>query len=283
MRITETMLKRDHPNMVMPAPDKRDSQREWDDAVSKSEFTDLLNSAHQIDQARLLAAASPHTGSWIQALPLPQLGLNLGDEPTRIAVSLRLGTPICEPHRCRCGQRVNEYGRHGLSCKFSAGRNPRHTAINDIVKRALATAGIPAVLELVGLDKSSSRRPDGVSVFPFSQGKCLSWDATVSDTFAKTALMDSAASAGSAARKAEERKIRHYQALEEQYRFTPISLETTGVYGNKTETFIQELGRRMRGNTGDVRQTQWLRQRLSIAIARGNASSILATGNFYPE
>ena len=175
---------------------------------------------------------------------------------------------------------VDKRGLHGLSCQKSAGRLPRHAHINDIVKRALATAGIPAILEPVGLDRGDGKRPDGISVFPFSEGKSLCWDATVSDTFCQTALLSSAHSPGSAANRAEDRKIAHYQSLQSQYRFTPISMETTGAYGKLTEKFVSELGRRLRGATGDPREASWLRQRLSLAIVRGNAISITGTGQF---
>ena len=153
--------------MQKPSTEKQNSQKEWDDAVSKSEFTDLLNSAHQVDQARLLAAASPHSGSWLTAIPLAQLGLHLDNDSVHIAIALCLGTPICQPHRCRCGKLVDAYGRHGLSCLKSAGRIPRHAAINDIIKRALATAGIPATLEPAGLDRGNGKRPDGITIFPW--------------------------------------------------------------------------------------------------------------------
>ena len=39
---------------------------------------------------------------------------------------------------------------HGLSCRYSAGRHPRHSAMNDVVKRALLKAGLPSVLEPPG-------------------------------------------------------------------------------------------------------------------------------------
>jgi len=38
-------------------------------------------------------------------------------------------------------------GRHGLSCKLSAGRHSRHASANDINLRALRTAGIPSVMQ----------------------------------------------------------------------------------------------------------------------------------------
>ena len=44
-------------------------------------------------------------------------------------------------------------GLRGLSCKYSAGRRPRHAALNDVVKRVLQRAGLPCVLEPSGLDR----------------------------------------------------------------------------------------------------------------------------------
>ena len=70
----------------------------------------------------------------------------------------------------------------------SAGRFPRHKAINDIVKRALDADGMHAILEPAGLDRGDGKRPDGITTFPFANGKCLAWDATCSDTFSPSAL-----------------------------------------------------------------------------------------------
>ena len=85
-------------------------------------------------RARLLAVQAKESGVWLNALPVPSLGLRLDDEVVCIAAGLRLGVPLCRPHVCsQCGGHMNELGIHGLSCKFSAGRLPRHTAINTIV------------------------------------------------------------------------------------------------------------------------------------------------------
>ena len=151
--------------------------------------------------------------------------------------------------------------------------------MNDIIKRTLNTAGLPAILEPVGLDSADGKRPDGITVFPFSQGKSLVWDATCSDTFCQTSLLDSALNPGSAANKAEERKMRYYQSLQDRHRFVPVSIETSGTYGTETAKFIAELGKRMTSITGEKRETEWLRQRLSVAIVQGNATSVLSTGS----
>ena len=126
------------------------------------------------------------------------------------------------------------------------------------------------------MDRGDGKRPDGITVFPFSEGKSLCWDATCVDTYAETNLNRSAVSSGSAARGAEEAKRRKYSVLGDRYRFEPIAVETAGVYGSTTASVIAEIGRRISGATGEPRETFWLEQRIGLAIQRGNASSILA-------
>ena len=52
--------------------------------------------------ARLLAVTSPHSGDWLNALPLSSCRPRLDDRAVQIAVGLRLGANICEPHQCPC-------------------------------------------------------------------------------------------------------------------------------------------------------------------------------------
>ena len=107
----------------------------------------------------------------MNCLPSTAIGTLLDNESFRIAISQRLDLTVCAPHKCRCGAIVDRYGLHPLSYRFSAGRFPRHSALNGIIKRALSSAGFNAVLEPVGLDRGDGKRPDGMTVFPFSTGK----------------------------------------------------------------------------------------------------------------
>ncbi|XP_073955673.1 uncharacterized protein [Choristoneura fumiferana] len=77
----------------------------------------------------------------------------------RLAVSLRLGFPICAPHKCPCGSVVDRLGHHGLSCAKSA--------------RSLASANVPAVLEPVGIARDDGKRSDGMSLIPWKMGRVL--------------------------------------------------------------------------------------------------------------
>ena len=175
-------------------------------------------------------------------------------------------------------QQVDRLGHHGVSCRYSTGRLPRHANLNDVVKRALAAAGIPSWLEPVGLDRGDGRRPDGLTVFPFSRGKSLCWDATCTDTFCQTAINATALRPGAAADAKEDEKRRRYSGLAERYRFEPLAVETSGVLGTSSSKLLHEIGRRISSCTGDRRETSWLFQRVSVAVARGNSAAVLASG-----
>ena len=61
--------------------------------------------------------------------------------------------------------------------------------------------------------------------------------------------------------------------------FTPVAIETSEVYGQKTTDFLKELGHRLRQVSGEANSFQYLAQRLSVAIQRGNSASVMGTMN----
>ena len=245
----------------------------------RSAVDSLLAEAKDVQsKARLVASRVKESGAWLSAVPISSVGLRMDDSAVRIAVGLRLGTTLCHPHSCHhCGAEVNSLGTHGLSCKRSEGRHYRHSALNDIVHRALTTAHIPSRLEPTGVSRVDGKRPDGITLVPWKRGKLLVWDATCSDTFAPSYVEDAARGPWIVAAAAESRKKTKYSNLLSSHVFTPVAIETSGVFGPETEAFIKELGRRLRQVTGDERSHQHLVQRLSIALQRGNAASVLGT------
>jgi len=132
----------------------------------------------QASRARLIAAAAPSSGAFLQAIPMSLVGTRLDNTSMCIAVSLRLGAPLSTPHDCICGMAVDSSGVHGLSCRKSAGREARHTAMNSIVMAALSSAEIPIRLEHRGRSRDDGKRPDGVTSMPWKNGRCLIWDVT---------------------------------------------------------------------------------------------------------
>src|SRR6218665_3302958 len=117
-----------------PATCPGHKQSLWDKPLllkALSSFRERLHDPY--DWARLNASMAPHASDWPHALPLTTFNLKLSDEAVRVAVGLRLGSAICEPHTCVCGASVSAKGSHGLSCSLGFGRQARHSNINDII------------------------------------------------------------------------------------------------------------------------------------------------------
>ena len=101
-------------------------------------------------------------------------GLRLDDEAIRVAVGLRLGLNICQPHPCSCGTQVDARGTHGLSCKLRSGRMARHHHLNDLIERALSRAGIFSSKEPSSLAKTDGKRSNGINLIPWQASEtCL--------------------------------------------------------------------------------------------------------------
>ena len=56
-----------------------------------------------------------------------------------------------------------------------------------------------------------------------------------------------------------------------------MAVETCGAFGPLSMQFNRELGHRLKLVTNEPRSLQFLIQRISVAIQRGNAASILGT------
>ena len=99
----------------------------------------------------------------------------------------------------------------------------------------------------------------------------------MSDSLAKSHLNRTVHVAGAAAESAADAKIREYADLPRAVTFVPVAVETLGLGPICSDgiEFITELGRRIASFSGDPRDTAFLFQRISIAVQRGNAASVL--------
>ena len=188
--------------------------------------------------AGFLAAVAPHSGDWLLALPVSSCGLRLADDAVRVAVALRLGCSVCIAHTCRCGAVADAQGLHSLVCKQAPSKTTRHQAINDIVARAVTSAGIPVTKEPVGLTRLDGKRPDGLTLTPWQGGKPLTWDVTVVSTLADSYLHASSHSAGGAAEIAPVRKESKYSLLPSDFVFQPVAFETLGTLNSSGYDFF---------------------------------------------
>jgi len=261
-----------------PVPECTTSQKEWSGPVFERALNDLLDGSTSVqDRARLQAVSAEGSSAWLLALPAVATGTLLDDESLRIAVGLRLGSRVVGDHVCTCGVRVELSGSHGLSCRRSAGRGPRHAALNELLSRTLRKANVPSVLEPPGLSRADGKRPDGLTLVPFEMGRPLVWDAVVTDTLAPSYVSHCAQIPGYAANQAEVNKVAKYRDLREDYSFSPFAFETLGPPGGKTKAFIKDVCKRLKATTGSDLPGLYFKQQISLIIQRGNVASVLGT------
>ena len=260
-------------------PSTKGVQKNWDLPVAEVKLKALIKeTSSPVSRSRLLAVSAPGAGVWLNAVPIPSLGLKLDNESLRISVALRLGAKLNLPYNCVCGAPVDDSATHGLDCRKAIGKHSRHSEINETIQRALNAAGVPSRLEPVGMIRDDGKRPDGATLVPWKRGRCLVWDFTCVNTIARSHLGLSTSQAGSLSVVAEEKKKKKYVSLSDSYLFTPIAVETLGPWGPEAISFVSELGRRLSAVTGDPRSGAFLKQKISMAVQRGNASCI--SGSF---
>ena len=146
-------------------------KQKLDGANFDSEIADLFLRLKPMDVERFNAFQYRFGSQWLNVSPFKNLRLKLSNQQLRIAIELRLGSKICERHKCVCGKDVTEDGWHGLSCLKSAGRFSRHSNLNALIKQSLSSTHIPSVLEPRHLYRTDQKRPDGLTLVPWAVGK----------------------------------------------------------------------------------------------------------------
>ncbi|KAJ4431389.1 hypothetical protein ANN_19986 [Periplaneta americana] len=134
--------------------------------------------------------------------------------------------------------------------------------------------------EPIGINHSDGKRPDGLTLTPWSKGKSLLWDATCYNTFASSYLPKTSKLAGSAAASAVTIKRNKYLDLLDRYNFVVFAVESMGPWCSGAKLLTSDIGKYLSALNGDSRSTAFLRQRIGIAIQRGNAISVMGT---FPE
>ena len=138
-----------------------------------------------------------------------------------------MGLDLCVPHHCHCGSLVDARGLHSFVCKRAPSRSARHHALNDLIARSFAAAGIPVTKEPTGLFRSDGKRPEGLTLVPWQNGKSLCWDVTVICPLADSYVSGAAHEAGATVEVAATRngvKTLNMQALQAAVCLSPLLL-----------------------------------------------------------
>ena len=243
------------------------SQKALDALLVGERSNTLLQSAPTLhERARLRAACHPLAGLWLQALPSSLVGLLLTPQQFQACVCLRLGGRLSLPYTCvHCGSPADAQGSQALACKFSRGRHSRHSELDKVLAIGLQAAGVPVRLEPAHLSLEDGKRPDGVTLIPFSRGRLMVWDATTVHTMAASYARDTAENVGAVSKSAESRKLRKYASLGSEYEIVPIALENLGSASDDTAGVLRQIAGRIESEKGRPHGRFFL-DRISLAL-----------------
>jgi len=86
-------------------------------------------------------------------------------------------------------------------------------------------------------------------------------------------MTNSAREAGSATTHGAANKNTKYNQLFNTHVFFPEAIKTGGTWHHQAVELVREIGRRTTSITGDVRESTFLFQQLSVALQRGGMRS----------
>ena len=155
---------------------------------------------------------------------------------------------------------------------------PKHADMNAILAKGYGSINVPSRLEPIGLNIDDGKRPDGMTLIHWMKGRILVWDSTCADTFANSYLKITSTKAGEAAEIAVKRKKNLYKKIISQdYNFVVPAVETMGTWSSEAKLLFNRIGKMMEEVHGDIRLGNYFKQRIFIAIQKGNAASVMGT------
>ena len=144
--------------------------------------------------ARLASLGLPRAGCWLNATPIPPLGLRLRPSEFVMASRVRLGCPVYELEGpCPlCLQPSDRYGDHALRCGTGGERITRHNTLRIHLYQLAASAALNPSRESRFLLPGQDRRPADVFIPSWAGGLDAALDVTVVNPL-QTALVAGAA------------------------------------------------------------------------------------------
>ena len=103
------------------------------------------------------------------------------------------------------------------------------------------------------------------------------------DTYAQAHVNDTSIQAGTAADRTAAAKKAKYTDIANTHMFIPVAIETGGPWNVEAIELIQKIGRRITLSNGESRETEYLFQRISIAIQKGNHLAYQSTFQIEPN
>ena len=227
--------------------------------------------------ARVISCGGPTAGCWLDAIPSSH-DYTLSNAEFCMASLLRLGASLpalraIDTCIAQCGEPIDKFGYHLLTCKWGGGAIHRHDRGLDSVHQMLSSVGLRCRKDLIE-QFEGKQRPD-IAVYDFDNGKKLLLDITISHPWAQNYIGRSCTTARFAA--AERDRIKNNKCLQMSndlgYLFRPFSLKVfvrLGVSARVTLKQVSRLAAPLAGFSPEEFLNEW-RRRLSVCLQKGNA------------
>ena len=267
--------------------------QDWSAASNRQEFLstivdDSLNSAlvqqaSRRDKAKFLSLSLPYSGAWHSVPPVKKLLFSIQSQAYVFLTKYHLGIPILQrPLPCPgCHtHQIDIYGDHIAQCTASPGVAARHNAIRDVLASLFRQAGFSVRAE-IRLFADTNERPADLFIDKWLQGRPLAIDVSVVSPLCPSYLDGSSGTAGYAASKMVESKIRKYadRLKSQESLFAPFVMETFGGFHPSCADIVDRLAKALSERVDDLSVSAArvrIYQRISLASQQSLANSFLA-------
>ena len=227
-------------------------QKTLSHAIHKHTYTEHLKNA-QSDRQRAITRSSrgPGAAGALAAIPATHK-LTLTNTQMQIFMHRRLCLPLSScvagNGTCVCGQHIDPFGDHLLSCKYGNERFVRHNALVYTAGTILQQVGLRPTIEkrltqLGIVENKPGQRMDVTYLDKNTSVTCI--DMSVTHSAANTYVHAAAYSDGHAITLAEGKKNAKYRQKVQAAgcRFIPIIVETEGRWGEVTARWLRDLAK----------------------------------------
>ena len=161
------------------------SQKQMSAMIDEKNFSNLKSlieaEGDVREVARLASLGLPYAGAWLQAVPMPALGLYLQPSEFVLAIRYRLGCPVFDrAGPCpACLRHSDALGDHAMCCGHQGERIARHNSLRDAIHSSAAAAALNPTKEGRYLLPGNNRRPADIYLPGWAAGLDAALDVTV--------------------------------------------------------------------------------------------------------
>ena len=249
----------------------------------------LTQEAGEREIAHLGSLGLPYAGAWLNAPPIPALGLHLRSNEFILAVKYRLGCYVYDREGpCpACLRPSDRFGDHSMCCGSQGERISRHNHLRDALFSTAAAAALSPVKESRFLLPGADRRPADVLIPNWSRGRDMALDVTVVNPLQAATLTGAATNPGHALSYAYDRKMRGAaeDCRQQGIAFLPLVVESLGGWHGEAVGEIKKLASALSRHVGQDEEEAGahLFTRLSILLQKGNAAILANRVPSFPE